>query len=283
MYGAVAGDMIGSVYENDPVKTKDFPLFSPQSCFTDDTVLTLGVAKAILEGLPYRDALWSLGRAYPLAGYGQSFFQWLHTRDPQPYQSWGNGSAMRVSPIGYAFDTEEEVLWHAKASAAVSHDHPEGVKGAQAVALAVYLARKGADKETLRNEIGGRFGYDLNRTLEEIRPGYAFDVSCQGSVPEALIAFLDSDSFEDAVRNAVSLGGDSDTLACMAGAVAEAFYRRISPSICAQVKKRLPAELLGILEAFVKAHGPEHRGTTLPTCVYPSGRCPWLTGCIPLG
>jgi len=253
MYGAIAGDMVGSVYESHPIKKKHFPLFSSGSCFTDDTVMTLGVAKAILEGMSYRDALWSLGRAYPGAGYGQSFYLWLHTRDPKPYQSWGNGAAMRVSPIAYAFDTEEEVLWHALASAAVSHDHPEGIKGAQAIALAVYLARKGADKETLRREISDRFGYNLTRTVDELRPGYVFDVSCQGSVPEAIIAFLDSITFEDAIRNAVSLGGDSDTLACMAGAVAEAFYGDVPVPIRRQVDRRLSKDLRTVLRIWVRS------------------------------
>lgn len=158
---------------------------------------------------------------------------------------------MRVSPIAYAFDTEEEVLWHAKASAVVSHDHPEGIKGAQAIALAVYLARKGADKATLRRKISDRFGYDLKRTVDEIRPGYGFDVSCQGSVPEAILAFLDSVDFEDAVRNAVSLGGDSDTLACMAGAIAEAFYGDVPVFIRREVDGRLPEDLGEILGAFL--------------------------------
>jgi len=176
------------------------------------------------------------------------------SKEPKPYQSWGNGAAMRVSPVAYAFETEVEVLWHARASAGVSHDHPVGIRGAQAIALAVFMARKGAEKETIRSELQDRFEYDLQRRMEDIRPGYTFNTSCPGSVPEAVIAFLDSDSYEDAIRNAVSLGGDSDTLACMAGAIAEAFYGHLPPIIHLNVRKRLPPEFISILDVFIKWH-----------------------------
>lgn len=223
MIGAIAGDIIGSVYERHPIKTKGFPLFHPQCRFTDDTVLTIAVAKAILEDRNYLKAVWEMGRKYPHAGYGGSFIHWLRSTSPEPYNSWGNGSAMRVSPVGFAFDTVDTVLREAALTAEISHNHPEGVKGAQATALSVYLARTTRDKTLIRREVADRFGYDLDRTVDDIRPSYAFDISCQGTVPEGIIAFLESDSYEDAVRNAISLGGDSDTLACITGGIAEAY------------------------------------------------------------
>ena len=250
MIGAIAGDLIGSVYEQHPIKTTDFPLFQPRSRFTDDSVLTVAIADAILTGQPYRDAVRDWGRRYPRAGYGGTFFQWLFAADPRPYHSWGNGSAMRVSPVGWAFAAEDEVLRQARLTAEITHDHPEGIKGAQATALAVYLARTGADKATIRTRIQNQFGYDLARTVETIRPDYVFDVSCQGTVPEALIAFLDGESYEEAVRNAVSLGGDSDTLACIAGAIAEAFHGGVPEAIRAEVQARLPPDLWRVIEAF---------------------------------
>lgn len=254
MMGAIAGDIIGSVYEHHPIKTTDFPLFQPRSRFTDDSVLTVAVADAILNGQPYRDAVLAWGRRYPNAGYGSTFIRWLQTDDPVPYHSWGNGSAMRVGPVGWAFDTEDEVLQQAKRSAEITHNHPEGIKGAQATALAVYLARTGAAKATIRERIQSQFGYDLVRTIKSIRPAYRFDVSCQGTVPEALIAFLDTESYEDAVRAAVSLGGDADTLACIAGAVAEAFYGGVPEPIRAAVRARLTPELWAVVEAFERRY-----------------------------
>lgn len=250
MIGAIAGDIIGSIYEHFPIKTKEFPLFDIHCRFTDDSVLTIAVADSILTGISYLDAMHKIGRRYPGAGYGGSFVQWLRSPDPQPYNSWGNGAAMRVSPVGFAFATEEEVLYQAKKTAEISHNHPEGVKGAQATALAIFLARKNYGKEEIRKQIKGRFGYDLSRKVDEIRPSYSFDVSCQGTVPEAIIAFLDSNSYEDAVRNAVSLGGDSDTLACIAGGIAEAYYGGVPIHIQKQAKSFLAQELLTITEAF---------------------------------
>ena len=255
MIGAIAGDIIGSVYEHDPIKTKDFPLFHPRCCFTDDTVLTIAVAKAILSDRNYLKAVRELGRRYPHAGYGGAFRCWLHSNDPRPYNSWGNGSAMRVSPVGFAFDTVDAVLQEAARSAEISHDHPEGVKGAQATALTVLLARTTRDKALIRREVVDRFGYDLNSTVEDIRPSYGFDVSCQGTVPQAIIAFLDSNSYEDAVRNAISLGGDSDTLACITGGIAEAYYGPVPPCILAAVKGRLTADLWRITEQFCYKYG----------------------------
>ncbi len=250
MLGAIAGDIIGSVYENDPIKTTEFPLFLPGSRFTDDTVLTVAVAFAILTDGDYASAMRIFGRTYPLAGYGQMFANWLRGDTAEPYGSFGNGSAMRVSPVGFAFDSEQEVLAEAKRSAEVSHDHPEGIKGAQAVALAVCLARGGTDREDIRTEIASRFGYDLDRTLDQIRPAYHRDPTCQGTVPEAIIAFLDSADFEDTIRGAVSLGGDSDTLACIAGGIAHAGFGGVPAGIEAEVRERLPVDLMQIVDEF---------------------------------
>lgn len=250
MIGAIAGDIIGSVYEHAPLKSKDFPLFHRQARFTDDTVLTVAVANAILEGQSYQSSIREIGRRYPHAGYGGHFIQWLLSDDMPPYNSWGNGSAMRVSPVGFAFDTVETVLREARASAAITHSHPEGIKGAQAVAYAIFRGRQKADRDDVRNEITQRFGYDLQRSIDEIRPDYSFDVSCQGTVPEAIIAFLDSVSWEDAVRNAVSLGGDSDTLACITGGIAEAWYGSVPVDIQQQAMETLPEDLAGIVKAF---------------------------------
>ena len=254
MIGAIAGDIIGSVYEHRPIKTKDFPLFDPRCDFTDDTVLTVAIADAILNGTAYVDAVRRVGQSYPGAGYGGSFIRWLHSADAGPYNSWGNGSAMRVSPVGFAFSTEEEVLAQAKATAEITHNHPEGVKGAQATALAVFLARNGNEKETIRSRIATLFGYDMDRTVDAIRSSYSFDVSCQGTVPEAIIAFLESQSYEDAIRNAISLGGDSDTLACIAGGIAEAFYGGVPPGIREKVEELLPPDLWAVAEMFCKKY-----------------------------
>ena len=250
MLGAIAGDIIGSPYERYPIKKVEFPLFQESSRFTDDTVLTIAVASAILDGDDYAVRLQSYGQKYPRAGYGPAFYKWIFTPNPQAYNSWGNGAAMRVSPIGFAFETIERVMEEARKSAQVSHDHPEGIKGAQATALAVHLAWKGWSKSKIREEITARFGFNLDRSLAEIRPGYRFDVSCQGSVPEALIAFLESGDYEDAVRNAVSLGGDSDTLACIAGGIAHAYYREIPGAIVQSTLERLPQEFIHVIERF---------------------------------
>ncbi|GAB4398427.1 MAG: ADP-ribosylglycohydrolase family protein [Microscillaceae bacterium] len=206
--GAIAGDVIGSVYEKRAIKSVDFPLFSTRSRFTDDTVLTVATMAALMQTADFTAIYQQFARSHPGRGYGGTFLQWMNLENPLPYNSWGNGSAMRVSPVAWAFDTEEEVLLAAQKSAEVTHNHPEGIKGAQAVALAVFLARKGRDKSIIREQIQGRFGYNLSRSIDEIRPTYLFDVSCQGSVPEALCAFLESEDFETAVRLAISLGGD---------------------------------------------------------------------------
>ena len=229
MLGSIAGDIIGSVYEGKKhwlnARATDFqPLFSPKARFTDDTVLTVAVADALLHDSDLTELLKDYYSRYPGAGYGRDFKRWAASDDLEPYGSWGNGSAMRVSPVAWAFDTLEEVLHWAKESARVTHNHPEGMKGAQATAAAVFLARSGVAKCDLRDEIERRFQYDLSFTLADIRPSYTFDSSCQGTVPQALVAFLESSDFESAVRLAISLGGDCDTLACMAGGIAAACY-----------------------------------------------------------
>ena len=250
MLGAIAGDVVGSPYEFEPIKTTEFPLFGPGSAFTDDTVLTCAVAEVLLGGGDYAAAFRRWGRRYPDVSWGGRFRQWLSDDRAGPYGSFGNGSAMRVGPVGWARDTVEEVLAEAERSARPTHDHPEGIKGAQATALAVFLARTGAGKGIIREEIARRFGYDVWRSVDAVRPSYRFDETCQRTVPEALIAFFDSTDFEHAVRLAVSLGGDSDTLACITGSVAEAFYGGVPAAIAEATLARLTPEMLGVLERF---------------------------------
>jgi ADP-ribosyl-[dinitrogen reductase] hydrolase len=255
MLGAIAGDIIGSVFEGNPIKSVVFPLFGINSIYTDDTVLTVAVAHALLKGEDYGTSLKNFARRYPYAGYGSSFFKWIFASDMNPYNSWGNGSAMRVSPVGFAFDSDQDVLMESKKSAEVTHNHPEGIKGAQATALAIFLARQGESKKDIKKGLERRFSYDLSRTLDEIRPSYYFDVSCQGSVPESIIAFLESEDYEDAVRKAISLGGDSDTMASIAGGIAQAFYKDMPDHIIVQVRKRLPDEFLSIIDSFNEKYG----------------------------
>jgi len=252
MRGAIAGDVIGAPYEWNRIKTTDFPLFRSESHWTDDTVLTVAVAEALLGDGDYRVALRSWGVRYPHAGYGGMFRRWLASpsRWSPAYNSFGNGSAMRVSAVGWLRHSTDAVLAEAAKSAEVTHNHPEGVKGAQAVALAILRARTGTSKLDIRHELTDRFGYDLERRLEDIRAGYQFDVTCQGSVPEALIAFFEADSWEAAVRNAVSLGGDADTQACIAGSVAEAFFGGVPAEIWAEVETRLPADIREVLGQY---------------------------------
>ena len=231
MIGAIIGDIVGSRFEWHNIKTKEFALFTPRCRPTDDSVMTLAVAQAILDSAEDPDSLarnavrrmQELGRRYPRAGYGGRFRSWLHAEDPQPYNSYGNGSAMRVSPCGFAANSLEEAIAMADAVTAVTHNHPEGMKGAEATAAAIFLARSGKSKEEIRAHIVRHY-YPLDFTLDEIRPTYSFDVSCQGSVPQALEAFFESTDFEDAIRSAISIGGDSDTIAAITGGVAEAYY-----------------------------------------------------------
>jgi len=290
MLGAIIGDIVGSVYEWDNIKTKDFPLFSDKGFFTDDTVMTIAVADALLSGGAdddFIDSMKKFGKLYPDSGYGGRFSRWVHSDDREPYNSWGNGSAMRVSPCGWFAGSLEEAETLAERSAAVTHNHPEGIKGAQATAAAIYLALTLTDRredlaefqevtnrmEGLKNEqlmavmkersqmpdpnkakikvyIESKYGYDLSRTLDEIRPEYRFDESCQGTVPEAIIAFLESNSFEDAIRNAISLGGDSDTLAAITGSIAEAYYR-ITSDITMRAFHKLDDSLSAVINNWL--------------------------------
>lgn len=255
MIGAIAGDVIGSTYEFHPVKTVEFELFTKYSHFTDDTVCTIALADAILSGQDYETLLRSHCRRFPDAGYGGRFRKWLYSSSVKPYNSFGNGSAMRVSPVGFAYQTEHEVLKAAEQSALVTHNHPEGIKGAQATALAIFLAAHEADKQTIKSEIQNRFEYDLDRNLDDIRPGYSFDVTCQGSVPEAIIAFLESNSYEESIRLAVSLGGDADTQACITGGIAQAFYKSVPENIKEKTKEFLPPDYREIVNTFKERYG----------------------------
>lgn len=250
MLGAIAGDIIGSIYERRNIKSVEFPLFGSNNRFTDDTVLTVALADSILTGIPYIENLKEYYRMYPHAGYGGRFSAWACSGDTEPYNSFGNGSAMRTSPAGWAYDTIEEVLDKAGGFAAVTHNHPEGVKGARSVASAIFLARKGSSKNDIREYIERNFSYDLSRTLDGIRPAYRFDVSCQGSVPEAIIAFLESENYEDAVRRAISIGGDSDTIACITGGMAEAFYGSIPDYITERAMGILDERLRDVVIRF---------------------------------
>ncbi len=254
LLGAIAGDVVGSVYESRRYSTKaiDFRLFSRYSRFTDDTVMTVANADWLLTGNRLSEIMQRYGNKYPHAGYGRAFKGWLKAMNPQPYNSWGNGSAMRVSPIGWAFETLEETLDAAKKSAEVTHNHPEGIKGAQATAACVFLARTGRNKQEIKEYVETTFGYNLNRTCEEIRKTYHFDVSCQGSVPESIIAFLESTDYESAVRLAVSLGGDADTMGAITGGIAEAYYKVIPQHIKEEVIKRLPTEFVDIMVRFTE-------------------------------
>jgi ADP-ribosylglycohydrolase len=250
MLGAIAGDVIGSVHEGAGTKTKDFPLLAPKSRFTDDTVLTVAVAECLLRGRDYVEAFHDYFKSYPSRGFGGTFFAWASSRKREPYNSWGNGSAMRVSPVGYSASTLEEVLEEAKRSAEVTHNHEQGIRGAQATAAAVFLARTGNSKDQIRRYIEEQFGYFLDESLDQLRPTYRFDVSCQGSVPQSIIAFLESDGFEDAIRNAISLGGDADTMACIAGAIAEAYYGGVPAEIATSVLARLDQRLTTVVREF---------------------------------
>lgn len=257
MLGSIIGDTAGSVYEFNNIKTMDFPFFSEKSDYTDDSIMTMAVADWLLKdpthGMDTLEAsLISFAKKYPcpMGGYGGMFFRWLFRSDGkrEPYNSWGNGSAMRASATGWMFDTLEETERVAGLSAAITHNHPEGIKGAQSTAAAIFMARNGSDKESIRRYISERYGYNLNRTCDEIRPVYHWESSCQGTVPEAMVAFFDSTDFESAIRLAVSLGGDSDTLACITGGIAEAFYKEIPDPIATAIWSLLPDDFKAILK-----------------------------------
>lgn len=260
MYGAILGDIIGSPFEFDRGdKTKDFKLFSRRSHFTDDSVMTLAVCEALLkvgQDVTVKEiedavisSMQSWGRRYPHAGYGGYFRRWLTARHPEPYNSYGNGSAMRVSAAGWLYDSLEKTRTVAKATANVTHNHPEGIKGAEATASAIFMARNGSSKEEIKKYIENEFHYDLNRTLNEIRPGYHMDETCQKTVPEAIIAFLEAKDFEDAIRNAVSLGGDTDTLGAITGSIAEAYYG-IPEWLITECRKRINKDMRIVLDDF---------------------------------
>ena len=260
MYGAILGDIIGSPYEFDMGnKTKNFPLFSDNSTFTDDTVMTIAIADAFLDAtLPMDEriirqrlieSMQRYGKLYPRAGYGGMFRHWLKSDNPQPYGSYGNGSAMRVASVAWLFDDLGMVRYMARLSAEVTHNHPEGIKGAEATASAIFLSRKGYTKKEIRAYIENKFGYDLSRTCDEIRPGYHHVETCQETVPEAITAFLEGESFEDVIRTAVSLGGDCDTLTCITGSIAEAFYG-VPEELKQECRNRLPEPLLAVLQKF---------------------------------
>lgn len=250
LLGGIAGDIIGSIYEFNPVRFKDFELFKSNSTYTDDTVMTIANAEWLLSKGVLMDIMRKYGHKYPGAGYGGMFYDWLKSRCPKPYNSFGNGSAMRVSPVGWAFDTLEETLEAAKQSAEITHNHPEGIKGAQATAACIFMARTGKSKQEIKEYVETKFGYDLSRTCNEIRPTYQFNESCQGTVPESIIAFLESTDFESAIRLTVSLGGDADTMGAITGAIAEAYYNVIPEHIKNEVLKRLPEEFINVLGEF---------------------------------
>ena len=259
MFGAILGDMIGAPYEFDrSPKAKEFPLFSRGTEFTDDSVMTIAVAEALMDTIGRSDdeikaalvdSMKKWGRVYPDAGYGGMFYQWLHTREPKPYGSFGNGSAMRVSSAGWLFDTLAETRHMARLTAEVTHNHPEGIKGAEAAASAIWMARNGSGKDEIRNYIIQEFGYDLSRTCDEIRPGYCHVETCQQTVPEAITAFMEGKDFEDVVRTAVSLGGDCDTLTCIAAGIAEAMYD-IPEFMIRECRARLPEDMKAVLDRF---------------------------------
>ena len=275
MYGAILGDMIGAPYEFDrSPKTKEFPLFSKGTEFTDDSVMTIAVAEALLDTTGKADdeiraALisymrkWS--RRYPSAGYGGRFSGWLRARNPEPYGSYGNGSAMRVSSAGWLYDTLDETRRIARLTAEVTHNHPEGIKGAEATASVIFLARTGHGKDEIKDYVISEFGYDLSRSCDEIRPTYHHVESCQKTVPEAITAFLEGADFEDVIRTAVSLGGDCDTLTCIAGSIAEAFYG-IPDEMITECRNRLPKDILAVLDRLLSRSCRRSRGFMIPFC-----------------
>lgn len=256
LYGSVAGDIIGSRFEMDSIKRRlnlpyDFDLFTKECSFTDDTVMIIALTDSIVNKIGWAENAKKYAQKHPKAGYGGMFVKWVQSSSPAPYNSFGNGSAMRVAAVGYAASSWKECMEDAKISAEITHSHPEGIKGAQAVAGAIYMARKKKfSKEKIKSVIEAKFGYDLNRKYDDIKKDYRFKVTCQDSVPESIISFLESSSWEDAVRKAVCLGGDTDTMACIAGGIAEAFYGDISEEVEQKVKSYLPKEMIETLDKF---------------------------------
>lgn len=253
LIGAICGDIIGSGYEFRSTKQIDFELFTDQSRFTDDTVCSIAIADALMTGNDFVGKLKYWCHKYPKAGYGGKFNWWFRKDNPQPYNSWGNGSAMRVSAVGAFAKSTDETLALAEESAIISHNHPEGIKGAQATALAINLALRGSSKKEIKKEIENRFNYDVSRKYADIQPRYTFDVSCQGSVPEAIIAFLECTDYESAIRMAVAYGGDSETQACITGGIAAAYYGAIPEVILRECLKILPVDMKEIIVKFNEA------------------------------
>ena len=262
MIGSIIGDIVGSVYEFTPnnIKTKQFEFFNPNGSYTDDSILTFATADWLLHGGEVAHYYSKYGEKYPwpMGGYGGGFKLWLirsiRQQDYRPYNSCGNGSAMRVGPVGWAFDTIEGILAKAKESAECTHNHPEGIKGAQATALAIMMARHGCDKNEIRSEIEKRFEYDLQFTCEQIRPTYTWGGTCQDSVPQAIVAFLDGEDYEDSIRNAISIGGDSDTIGCITGSIAEAYFG-VPADLRNSAMNYLPEELQSIISEFENKFG----------------------------
>lgn len=262
LMGAILGDIVGSIYEFDPHKATDINLQDKRMDYTDDTIMTIAVADWILNdkrhtmnGLVERMQQWGRRYPHPMGAYGNMFSQWLRSDNPMPYNSWGNGSAMRVSAVGFAFDTLEETMNVAKKCAEVTHDHPEGIKGAQATAAAIFMARTGSPKEVIRRYITDTFGYNLDRSCDDIRPTYRFDGSCQGTVPESIIAFLDSKDYEDALRLCISLGGDADTMGAITGAIAGAYYNKMPYALYEFGMEKLPKDIQNVVGLFNSKYG----------------------------
>ena len=262
LMGAILGDIAGSIYEFDPHKSTDINIQDKRMDYTDDTIMTIAVADWILndklhteKGLVERMQQWGRRYPHPMGAYGNMFAQWLRTDNPKPYNSWGNGSAMRVSAVGFAFDTLEETMKVAKSCAEVTHNHPEGIKGAQATAAAIFMARTGSTKEEIRRFITDTFGYNLDRSCDDIRPTYGFDGSCQGTVPESIIAFLDSKDYEDALRLCISLGGDADTMGAITGAIAGAYYNKMPYALYEFGMEKLPKDIQNVVGLFNSKYG----------------------------
>lgn len=260
MIGAVVGDVVGSCFEHSPTKDTDFELFSDESCFTDDTVLTVAVADWLLHGGDLRSYFHEYVARYPDAGYGGTFRNWALCREVTPYGSWGNGSAMRVSPVGHSQSSLATTLEVAEQSAAVTHNHPDGMLGAMAVAGCVFVARSGGSKDEIRQFVDSEIGYDVSASIDELRAFYSFDVSCKGSVPHSIRAFLESDSVEHAIRLAISLGGDADTMACIAGSIAEPFYGGVPDTLWLPTMERLDDRMIATITEFRERFGSEGSG-----------------------
>ena len=262
LMGAILGDIAGSIYEFDSHKSTDINLQDKRMDYTDDTIMTIAVADWILNdkrhtmnGLVERMQQWGRRYPHPMGAYGNMFSQWLRSDNPMPYNSWGNGSAMRVSAVGFAFDTLEETMNVAKKCAEVTHNHLEGIKGAQATAAAIFMARTGSPKEVIRRYITDTFGYNLDRSCDDIRPTYGFDGSCQGTVPESIIAFLDSKDYEDALRLCISLGGDADTMGAITGAIAGAYYNKMPYALYEFGMEKLPKDIQNVVGLFNSKYG----------------------------